>query len=61
MFIGFKCHKCEHILYFDEMDVDADAIDRLSEIECPNCGEEGYNNWIVIGRVDFDIPLDYEE
>lgn len=41
----FKCRKCYHNLY-----VSKGKISKLWDYECPECGEEGYENWIIIGE-----------
>jgi transcription elongation factor Elf1 len=41
----FQCRKCMHNLY-----VSIDKLDGLWEYECPNCGEEADELWILIGK-----------
>ena len=51
--IIFQCHKCEHRLI---VEVPNDMTTKellcklrgLSAYECPNCGEEPYENWILL-------------
>jgi len=43
--IYFKCKKCGHLVYTNEIK----KFYNLPEMECPECGEEGFENWIVIG------------
>jgi len=43
----FLCKKCRnHYLYVSNFMKNANDI---IEMECPVCGEEGYENWILIG------------
>lgn len=60
MYVGFECHKCEHRLYIDVDDFDVETFDRISNMDCPYCGEEGYENWIALGIVDIDMGNDGE-
>ena len=41
----FKCIKCEHRLY-----VSTQKLDKLWKYDCPECGEEGDELWILIGK-----------
>ena len=50
--IVFKCYKCYHHLYISKKDLLGKVI-KLPETECPNCGEEGYENWIVLQEGNF--------
>jgi len=43
--IYFKCKKCGHHVYTDEIK----KVRNLPNTECPECGEEGQENWIVMG------------
>lgn len=50
--ISFSCRKCGHILILRiDQDTDADRImkriGKVSRKECPACGEEPYENWIL--------------
>jgi DNA-directed RNA polymerase subunit M/transcription elongation factor TFIIS len=47
----FECRKCGHLLYIGK-DKDNKWSKVLAE-DCPNCGEEGDENWIFIGEGDF--------
>jgi len=38
----FNCRKCGHNLF-----VRKKKIAKLLKTDCPNCGEESYNNWIL--------------
>ena len=68
MYVVFKCRRCEHQLYMLEQSLSVKALDKLSEHECPKCGEEGYENWILVGTAakfpgeeDEDEDEEYEE
>jgi transcription elongation factor Elf1 len=45
--IIFKCRKCEHHLFVEVITLK--AMHKVSKYECPNCGEEGNENWILVG------------
>ena len=52
--ITFRCRKCGHQLI---MNVDshttvhelAHRLEHISGLDCPNCGEEPYENWVLEG------------
>lgn len=48
----FKCRKCNHNLYVDKKETD--KIESMPEYDCPNCGEDGYENWVFIGSGNYD-------
>ncbi len=50
----FICSKCNHYLYKEILDEEHN----VSDINCPNCGEEGYENWIFsgFGKFELDFP-----
>ena len=64
MYIVFKCRKCEHELYMDSYSLHNSnswrAFENLSEKDCPGCGEQGYENWILVGTSS-TFPGDDEE
>jgi len=47
----FECSKCGKEMYVDKTEMD--KIVSLSTFDCPECGEEGYKNWIFVGEGDF--------
>lgn len=55
MYTVFNCRKCGHNLYVEETPDLGKKLGRVSVMECPECGEEGYNNWILSCR-KFDFP-----
>lgn len=42
------CRKCEHIVYVEKWER-AEKIDSMNEYDCPSCGEDGDENWIIVG------------
>lgn len=46
----FQCRKCGHLLY-----VDKEKFYKNCKLQdCPECGEEEYENWIFIDEGNFD-------
>ena len=41
----FECRKCQHNLY-----VGKEKVKKLLKTNCPNCGEEAGELWILIGE-----------
>lgn len=41
----FECKKCYHNIY-----VSRDKIQKLLKTDCPECGEEADELWILTGR-----------
>lgn len=41
----FKCKKCYHNVY-----VERGKIEKLLKSDCPECGEEADELWILLGR-----------
>lgn len=52
--IVFKCYKCEHQLFVPSEAVSAEYLVKLMQMECDNCGEEGYENWILSRTGDYE-------
>jgi DNA-directed RNA polymerase subunit RPC12/RpoP len=50
LFMVFICRKCGHNLYVEETDELPKKLNGLNKRDCPNCGEEGFENWIWSGR-----------
>jgi len=46
----FMCNKCGHEVYGPK---DIKIIAKIFKKECPNCGEEPYNNWTISREGDF--------
>jgi len=50
------CFKCEHRLYLTGNNKRlVELIRELPETDCPNCGEEGYRNWMVAGSGNYEV------
>lgn len=48
MYIVFECRKCGHQLYMDAYNLHWKGFKKLAERDCPEYGEEGYGNWILM-------------
>ena len=44
----FQCHKCSHNVYITKA-----SIMKMVKLDCPECGEEPYENWMFIGEGNF--------
>lgn len=54
-FIVFECRKCGHQLYVENTEDVVAKIGKVSNYDCPNCGEEPDFNWLLIGlRREFE-------
>lgn len=42
----FQCKKCSHRVFTDKI---KKVLKELPKTDCPECGEEGEENWIVLG------------
>lgn len=40
-----RCRKCEHLLFVDK--VSLTRLKGIMDMDCPSCGEEGEENWIL--------------
>lgn len=52
-----QCRKCGHLLYntgIDDHEKLIKKIKTIEKVECPNCGEEGYMNWLLRGIDDWN-------
>ena len=49
MYIVFQCKKCGHELYIPINPNLTDTLKELLDSECPACGEEAYEIWILVG------------
>ncbi|WP_340032559.1 hypothetical protein NSQ20_11890 [Paenibacillus sp. FSL K6-1122] len=45
--VVFECIKCEHHLFVENISLE--LIDKVSGMDCPNCGQRAYGNWILVG------------
>ena len=50
MYTVFICRKCEHELYVKDVEDMGAELGEIAVMDCPNCGEEGYDNWILSCR-----------
>jgi ribosomal protein L37E len=50
MYTVFICRKCDHNLYAEETPDFGEKLGKIAVMDCPNCGEEGYDNWILSCR-----------
>lgn len=60
--ITFECKKCGHqliIMVPDDVTVVQllEKFEKLSNLNCPNCGEESYRNW-YFDAVKEKLPTD---
>lgn len=51
-YLIFECRKCGHNLYVSKDNMI--QIVNLPDYSCPECGEEGDGNWIIIGDGNFE-------
>ena len=59
-YVVFMCRKCGHQLYVENEDYLFKNLGQISNENCPCCGEDAEENWILMGlRKDF--PYDEEE
>ena len=54
MCLVVRCHKCGHLLYLTIDDTIFDKIRKIEKTDCPNCGEEGFDNWFLKGIDDWN-------
>lgn len=50
--IVFECRKCGHLFFTDKNELKEKLV-TLMEKNCPNCGEEGHRNWILLGQGNY--------
>lgn len=46
----FKCNKCDHEIFCKK---DIKIIGKIFKTDCPECGEEAYENWTIVREGDF--------
>lgn len=44
--VVFQCRKCEHLLFVEK--INRESIKGIMNMDCPECGEENYANWILL-------------
>ena len=47
--VVFECRKCGHNLYFETKEDAVSKMVKISNLDCPRCGEEPDGNWILVG------------
>ena len=45
----FRCYKCSHNVYIGK-----DRVKQMLRLDCPECGEESEENWILIREGNFE-------
>lgn len=50
MYVVLSCRKCGHQLYVEETPTLGEKLGTAAVEPCPECGEEGYDNWLLSGR-----------
>ena len=50
MYTVFICRKCGHNLYAEETPDFGEKLGKIAVMDCPTCGEQGYDNWILSCR-----------
>lgn len=48
-FVVFTCKKCGHQMYVENTENLAQSLNKLTVTDCPSCGEESDENWILGG------------
>ena len=48
-YVVFECRKCGHNLYVENTEDVVKTIGKVSNSDCPNCGEEPEGNWVLVG------------
>ena len=46
----FECRKCGHQLYVSETPNFLDKLYDVASMDCQQCGESGYDNWVLSGK-----------
>lgn len=57
--IVFTCMKCGHLLFVS--DISFEKLVNIMNKDCPTCGEEGYENWILSRTGNFDEEYGEQE
>ena len=52
MYTVFICRKCGHHLYVNEVDDFGKKLEEIADKDCPECGEEAYENWLLGFRTE---------
>jgi transcription elongation factor Elf1 len=60
-YVVFECRKCGHNLYVENTEDVVKTIGKVSNSDCPSCGEEPDGNWALVGlRKEFPYPEEGE-
>lgn len=51
--IAFVCRKCGHNMYVKKDKLE-EKLPVLMKKDCPECGEDGYRNWVLSHQGDFN-------
>lgn len=54
-FVVFECRKCGHNLYVENTENLFKELGKVSNLDCPSCGEEPDRNWMLSG-VENEFP-----
>ena len=58
----FRCEKCGHLLFISGTSQEKiQKIATLDKFECPNCGEERYENWLFVRTGDYEKEYGEQE
>jgi len=52
--IVFSCRKCGHLLFVGNSQINPKELISITKDDCIGCGEEGYENWILVREGNFD-------
>jgi DNA-directed RNA polymerase subunit M/transcription elongation factor TFIIS len=55
--VVFQCKKCEHLLFVEK--IDKEKLQEIMNLDCPNCGEESYGNWILLKMGNYEEEYGY--
>lgn len=50
--IVFTCSKCGHLLFVST--ITFEKFKEIMDKDCSNCGEEGYENWVLSRTGNYD-------
>lgn len=56
--VVFQCKKCDQLLFIKKLN--KKKLKEIMELECPNCGEEGYSNWILLKMGNYEAEYGSE-
>jgi transcription elongation factor Elf1 len=50
--VVFQCRKCDHLLFVEK--ISNKKLKEIMNTDCPNCGEEGYGNWVLLRMGNYE-------